>query len=220
VHGSPHPPARPSLRPPTEPVLGPRILVLLGHPALHQSRVNRRLADAVRGLPGVTVHDLYDAYPDFDIDVEHEKKLLLAHDIIVWQHPFYWYSAPALLKEWQDHVLEWGWAYGPEGNALAGKRFLPVLTTGGPDHAYHPDGNNRFTIRQLLTPLEATVHLCKMVFVPPLVVHGTHRLTDDHIVAAGLRYRRVLEILRDTPISAERLREMAHVDEIIAGWEL
>ena len=46
-----------------------RVLILFAHPALHKSRVNRRLAAAVRHLEGVTFHDLYEEYPDFNIDV-------------------------------------------------------------------------------------------------------------------------------------------------------
>ena len=51
-----------------------------------------------------------------------EQELLLQHKIIVWQHPFYWYSSPALLKEWIDLVLEHGWAYGRKGDMLKGKK--------------------------------------------------------------------------------------------------
>ena len=67
-----------------------RILVLFAHPALEKSRVNRRLVQAVRDLDGVTLHDLYEAYPDLDIDVAREQELLTLHDVIVFQHPFYW----------------------------------------------------------------------------------------------------------------------------------
>ena len=63
-------------------------------------------------MEGVRLHDLYEAYPDFLIDVEAEQALLLEHDVIVFQHPVYWYSSPAILKEWQDLVLEHGFAYG------------------------------------------------------------------------------------------------------------
>jgi len=84
------------------------VLILFAHPALEKSRVNRRLVAAVQGLEGVTFHDLYEAYPDFYIDVKHEQRLLEAHDIIAFQHPLYWYSTPSLLKEWQDLVLEHG----------------------------------------------------------------------------------------------------------------
>ena len=92
------------------------ILILFAHPALEKSRVNRVLIRDIPGIEGVTFHDLYETYPDFDIDVAREQELLLAHDTIVLHHPFFWYSTPAMLKEWQDLVLEHGWAYGSGGN--------------------------------------------------------------------------------------------------------
>ena len=67
----------------------------------------------------MTFHDLYEAYPDFHIDVEREKALLEEYPRIVWQHPFYWYSTPSLMKEWFDTVLQYGWAYGKGASALA-----------------------------------------------------------------------------------------------------
>ncbi len=173
------------------------MLVLLAHPALHRSRVNRRLAEAIRDLEGVTVHDLYEAYPDLDIHVAAEKRLLLAHKKLVWQHPFFWYSTPAILKEWQDLVLEFGWAYGPGGDALRGKPFLQVLTTGGRADAYAPEGFNRHTILELLAPVTQTARLCGMERLPPHVIHGTHRLTDAEITAFAEDYRRTILALRD-----------------------
>ncbi|MHC5048843.1 MAG: NAD(P)H-dependent oxidoreductase, partial [Planctomycetota bacterium] len=101
-----------------------RILVLFAHPAFEKSRVNRRLVGAIEQLEGVTVNDLYESYPDFDVDVEREQELLVAHEVLVLQHPLYWYSAPALLKEWIDLVLEHGWAYGAGGDALLGKKAM------------------------------------------------------------------------------------------------
>src|SRR5262245_49141826 len=98
-----------------------RILILFAHPVLERSRVNRRLVDAVRDLPGVTVADLYEEYPTLAIDVRREQARAAAHDVLVLQHPFYWYSAPAIVKEWLDLVLEHGWAYGQGGTALHGK---------------------------------------------------------------------------------------------------
>lgn len=177
-----------------------KVLILFAHPALEKSRVNRRLADVARTTPSVTFHDLYEAYPDFDIDVPREQQLLLAHDLLVVQHPFYWYSTPALVKQWEDLVLEHGWAYGTGGTALRGKAWLSALTTGGREAAYQPEGLNRFTIRELLRPLEQTARLCGMTFLAPFVVHGTHRLDADGIGAAAADYRRTLEALRDDRI--------------------
>ncbi len=138
------------------------VLVLFAHPAIRNSRVNRRLVDAVRDLDGVTVNDLYDEYPDLNIDVTREQELLAAHEIVVFQHPFYWYSTPAILKEWQDLVLEHGWAYGHDGDALRGKALLSAMTTGGSEDAYCAKGSNRFSVRQLLAPIEQTARLCGM----------------------------------------------------------
>ncbi len=174
-----------------------RVLILFAHPALQRSRVNRQLAAAVRDLAGITFHDLYEEYPDLLIDADREQDLLRAHETVVFHHPFYWYSSPAILKEWQDIVLEYGFAYGDTGTALRGKRWLSAITTGGPPEAYHSAGFNRFTIRQLLAPFEQTAHLCGMTFLEPFVVHGTHRLSKSEIAEQAAHYRLVIENLRD-----------------------
>jgi glutathione-regulated potassium-efflux system ancillary protein KefG len=172
-----------------------RVLILFAHPMPRKSRVNRVLAATVRGLDGVTFHDLYEAYPDFDIDVDREKALLLEHDVVVFQHPFYWYSAPALVKEWLDLVLQYGFAYGDTGTALMGKVWQQAITTGGPEEAYCAKGYNRFAIRQLLAPFEQTANLCNMVFLEPFVVHGVLQMSRAQIETEALRYRAYIEQL-------------------------
>lgn len=175
-----------------------RILVQLAHPVLERSRVNRRLADVARAVAGVTINDLYEAYPSLRIDVRREQRLLDEHDVVVFQHPFYWYSAPAILKEWQDLVLEHGWAYGSKGHHLDGKLTLNAVSTAGPEQAYQPEGANRFTIRQLLAPWDQAAHRCRMRYLAPFVVHGALRLErDEDYQPAMADYRALLEALRD-----------------------
>jgi glutathione-regulated potassium-efflux system ancillary protein KefG len=182
-----------------------RVLVLFAHPVMERSRVNKRLVGALRDLAGVTIHDLYEAYPTLAIDVAREQALLAEHDVVVFQHPFYWYSTPAILKEWQDLVLQHGWAYGPGGTALRGKITLNAITTGGPAAAYRPDGYNRFTVRQLLAPYEQTAHLCEMRYLAPYVVHAALRVTGDEDLGPRRDgYRRLIEGLRDDRIDLER----------------
>jgi glutathione-regulated potassium-efflux system ancillary protein KefG len=182
------------------------ILILFAHPALEKSRVNRQLIQAVKDLDQVTVHDLYEAYPTFHINVSYEQDLLLSHDVIVFHHPFYWYSSPALLKEWQDLVLEHGFAYGQEGKALHGKKLLSVITTGGSVEAYCRQGYNYYTIRELLAPFEQTANLCGMDYLPPFVVHGTHRFKDrSEIDPYAIAYRSLLTALRDNRIQWEQI---------------
>lgn len=185
-----------------------RVLVLFAHPALEKSRVNRRLALAVRDLPGVTFHDLYEAYPDFDVDVEREQELLTQHQAVVVQHPFFWYSTPALVKEWEDLVLEHGWAYGSSGRALVGKLWLSAVTTGGRELAYTKDGHARHTMREFLAPLEQTARLCGMEFLPPFVVHGTHGMGPGEIGHHAGEYRRLIRALRDDTLDLLAARRL------------
>ena len=189
-----------------------RILILFAHPAFERSRVNRVLVEAVRSLPGVTFHDLYEAYPDFGIDVGQEQALLLSHDLLIFQHPFFWYSTPAILKEWQDLVLEHGWAYGARGTALQGKMMMSVITTGGRESAYHAEGHNRFTMQQLLAPLEQTARLCGMEFLPPFIAHGTHRMTHREMEDHGKDLRRVVEALRDDRMDLGKIRGLPRIN--------
>lgn len=182
-----------------------RILLQFAHPVLERSRVNRRLLEAVRDVEGVTVNDLYELYPTMTIDVAREQALLLAHDVIVFQHPFYWYSGPAILKEWQDLVLEHGWAYGKGGTHLRGKITLNAISTGGPESAYHAEGYNRFTMRELLAPWDQTAHLCGMKFLAPFSVHAALKVRSaDDIAGERAAYRRLLEALRDDRIDLDR----------------
>jgi glutathione-regulated potassium-efflux system ancillary protein KefG len=165
------------------------VLILFAHPAYQRSRANRALLDAVRDLDGVTVHDLYELYPDMLIDAPREQALLTEHDAIVLQHPLYWYSTPALLKEWQDLVLENGWAYGEGGHALRGKIWMHALTAGGREESYDKDGYNRFSIEELLTPLQATAHLCGMHWRAPYVLHASRTTSEASLKTAAAGYR-------------------------------
>lgn len=155
-----------------------RILVIFSHPALQSSRANRQLLQAIDGLEGVTLHDLYQQYPDMYIDVKREQALLAEHDLIVFQHPFYWYSCPAIMKEWMDLVLEYGYAYGPEAHTLAGKQWLSAITTGGAPESYCSAGYNQRPLLDFLLPFQQTAQLCGMHWLPPFVLHSFHKLKD------------------------------------------
>lgn len=191
----------------------PRILILFAHPAVEKSRVNSRLAAAVRDLAGVTFNDLYEEYPEFDVDVGREQELLTGADLVILQHPFFWYSTPALLKQWEDLVLEHGWAYGSEATALRGKRILSAVTTGGREEAYRREGHNRFTMAELLRPIEQTARLCGMDWLPPFAVHGTHRMSVEQMERHAAEYRRMVEALRDGRLDLAAARERSRLND-------
>lgn len=194
-----------------------RILVLFAHPAFHRSRVNRVLVEAVKAMEGITFHDLYDAYPDFGIDVASEQELLVAHDVVVFHHPFFWYSTPAILKEWQDLVLQHNWAYGHRGTALRGKTLFNVITTGGREEAYRAEGHNRFTMRELLAPVEQTARLCGMDFLPPFVAHGTHRMGEEEMSLHARDYVLLLDAIRNGSFDFETARSVHRLNKDLQG---
>lgn len=158
-----------------------KILFLVAHPYLEKSRANRSVMRAVSGIDGVTVHILYERYPYFHVDVAYEKELLMSHDLVVIQHPMYWYSMPALLKLWLDDVFESGWAYGPGGDKLKGKKLMVSMTMGGGKDAYSPEGNNRFDMQTFLAPWNQTAHLCQMKWLEPCLFHGSIRASQGEI---------------------------------------
>ncbi|HEX6563830.1 MAG TPA: NAD(P)H-dependent oxidoreductase [Chthoniobacterales bacterium] len=194
-----------------------RLLLLFAHPALHKSRVNHLLLSYVQSLPGVTVNDLYEAYPRFLINVAREQALLLEHDVIIFQHPFYWYSSPAILKQWQDLVLEFGFAYGKDGTRLHGKLCLTAISTGGPSSAYQRSGSNYFTIRELLAPFEQTARLCGMTYLPPFIVPGVLWMDDAQELASyASTYRRALEALRDNTLNVSEIMKLDTLNQAMA----
>jgi glutathione-regulated potassium-efflux system ancillary protein KefG len=179
-----------------------RTLVILAHPDLSRSRINAALAEAAREVEDVTVHDLYAVYPDFAIDVAREQQLLLEHDRIVLQFPFYWYSVPPLLKKWLDDVLEHGWAYGTDGTQLHGKTLQITTSTGGSVDGYRPGGLHRFPVREFLLPLDATAHLTGMRFAEPFLVQGVRSVDDAALAEYARRYQELLSAPVELPAAA------------------
>lgn len=193
-----------------------RVLVLFAHPNPSQSRINVKMAKAASKIDGVTVCDLYADYPRFKINVEREQQLLVSHDVVVMQFPFYWYSTPALLKEWQDLVLEFGFAYGTDGDKLAGKSLLVATTAGGGADAYKADGCNHFPIRQLLTPIEQTANLCQMPYLPPFVLYSALAAANSERAAWHIkRYETLLSVLRDDSLDVNAVSGLAVLPDVL-----
>jgi len=188
------------------------VLILFAHPALQKSRVNKELVRYVRDIEGVTFHDLYEEYPDFHIHVAREQQLLVKHDIIVFHHPLFWFSVPAILKEWMDLVLEHMWAYGRKGRALKEKKLLSVVSTGGRESLFQEKGYNRHTIGEYLYPIAQVAYVCGMEYLPPFVVYGTHTITNEDIARNGEDYRKIITALRDGTIDLERARSLPRLN--------
>ena len=193
-----------------------RVLVLFAHPRTDRSVANTALVAAARAIDGVELVDLYAEYPDFDIDIDREQRRLLESDSLVLQHPVYWYSSPALLKEWQDLVFEHGFACGSEGTALAGKVMLQVATCGTAREAYRKRGKYENELRTLFSPFEQTAKFCGMRYLAPFGVFSAEDAEEekrlDSIVAD---YSRLLTALRDNTLNLEKAGAAPLLNDIL-----
>ncbi len=171
------------------------VVLIFAHPYPDRSLANRKLLEAVEDLGGVNVRSLYDLYPTFDIDVSAEQAALRAASLVVLQHPMYWYSVPSLLKHWFDKVLARGFAYGPGGQVLWGKRCLWVVTTGGDEQAFGAHGMHGRPFAEFTPVIERTAAFCGMLWEEPLVVYGAHRLPLGELALAAKGYRERLSAL-------------------------
>lgn len=165
-----------------------KTLIIVAHPDLENSRINRALAGIAEEQPDTTVHKLYEAYPDWKIDVAFEQSLLDRHDRIVFQYPLYWYSTPPLLKMWFDEILEYGWAFGPGGDHLKEKEIGIAISTAGTAAAYQPGGSNLFTVRDIAKPMEALANYVSARYLPPFAIHNARHITEDQIPAIQAAY--------------------------------
>jgi glutathione-regulated potassium-efflux system ancillary protein KefG len=170
----------------------PEVLVVMAHPALERSRANRVLMRSAQAAPGVALRDLYELYPDFAVDVSAEQEALREASAVVLQYPIYWYSPPALMKEWLDLVWLHGFAYGRGGEALKGKRLLVACTTGGGPESYDPKGMHGYPFEMFLKPMKQTAVLCGMTWERPFVVHGAAVKSAAALASEAERYRKRL----------------------------
>ena len=174
------------------------LIVYYAHPGHKHSHVNKHMARAAARVDGITFVDLYADYPRFDIDVDVEQQRLLDHDVILFQFPVFWYSTPSILKEWQDLVLEHGFAYGHNGDKLTGKHMLLAVSGAGPADAYTDQGYQHYPMRTFLTPLEQTARLCSMHFTAPYVLYGALQAPKAGQVEPHVNgYLQLLEAIRD-----------------------
>lgn len=196
------------------------ILILFSHPSPDTSEVNISLFKSAQDIEGITCIDLYADYPKYNINVQKEQQRLLEHHIIIFLFPLYWYSTPALLKDWMDLVLEYGFAYGKDGNALRNKYFLPVISAGAIESAYQNDGFNHFPLRDILRPIEQMAVFCQMKFIAPFVLFSARTAREENRLIFHLQqWKKLLTAMLAHQFDFEKAQAVEllahHLDELI-----
>ncbi|MFC9876190.1 NAD(P)H-dependent oxidoreductase [Nocardia salmonicida] len=181
-----------------------RTLVIVAHPNLADSRVNATRLAEIQDLGNVTVHDLYQTYPDFNnIDVAREQQMLREHDTVVLQFPVYWYSVTPALKAWFDAVLNLGFAFTFDGSAseLRGKQAWLAVSAGSTPDDYTAEGPARRTLEEYLAPVSQSLEFCQFDYQGVHAVYGMSRNpSEEHLVLDAKEYSRLLATNR-TPVS-------------------
>ena len=67
-----------------------KITIFLFHPDLKMSSVNQALIKSIT----TEVKNIYELYPDENINIKAEQDALVKSDRIIFQFPMYWYSVP------------------------------------------------------------------------------------------------------------------------------
>jgi glutathione-regulated potassium-efflux system ancillary protein KefG len=190
------------------------ILLLLFHPRLESSHVNNHVYNVLT-KQDIVIKDMYDLYPDFNIDVELEKTDLLNADIIIMQHPMYWYAAPPLYKQWIDLVLEYGWAYGKNGNKLRGKKVFHIVSSGGSYESYCREGKNVYSYHELMRPFELTYKLCHMEYFPPYIIPGANNLDKSNLNEHSFKIQNLITKMMNTLVEDIVTKDLIFLNDIV-----
>lgn len=185
-----------------------RIVVIDGHPDYARSIANKAVLEEFQKLvPEVEIAHLSRLYPDCRIDAKKEQERLGAAEMIIFQYPFWWYSAPSMLHCYLEQVFLAGWAYATANKALAGKNLALSFTTGGTESDYQRREGVMHTIEQFLPAMLATAHFTGMTYRGAVYSYdmGCFDLSDKARIAA------VQARGRD---QAQRLKE--HIAQFIA----
>lgn len=162
-----------------------KTLVNVIHPNLESSSiVNKRWVEELRKHPEkFEVRNLYEIYPDGNINIAEEQKLIEAYNKIVFQFPIYWLSSPPLFKKWMDDVLSYGWAYGASSNyKLEGKKIALALTTSADEPTYSDKGAFKYTLKEFTRPIEITFSWIKADYKPFFAFFGAPHIAEEAIL--------------------------------------
>ena len=145
-------------------------------------------------------------------DIQAELDKLLWADLVIFNFPIYWFSAPAILKGWFDRVLVSGICYGGkrfyDQGGLAGKKALVTVTLGGRDHMFG-DGAIHGPLEDMLRPiLRGTLAYTGMSVLPPFVAWHVPYISNDARQDFLRQYQdRLQKLENDQPLEFVRLEQ-------------
>lgn len=169
-----------------------KVLIINGHTDYKESVANRQILEKVATLmPEAEIVTLAELYPDFNINAEVEQKRLSDADIIVFQYPTFWYSAPSILHRYLEQVFLVGFALNPGGDKLHGKKLVLSLTSGVDSDMYSKDVNCvGWEMDAFIQPYKATAKITGMDYCGHIYTGGVGYITRISAEAAADQKKR------------------------------
>ncbi|MDD7411394.1 NAD(P)H-dependent oxidoreductase [Fusobacterium gastrosuis] len=169
-----------------------KILVILAHPNIGQSVGNKSWKEEAEKNPNVIVHNIYEAYPDGNVDVEKELKLLKETGTLILQFPMHWFNCPPLLKTWIDNVFMAA-HYSDGEKILANKKIGLAVTTGGVKERY--DGSYGVKFEDVLAPFRLSVNHLNAINLPIHSLHGVMpgQIKEEEVLKSSKEYGEYLK---------------------------
>ena len=151
-----------------------KTLMILAHPKIEESIGNRIISELTNKSDNVEVRHLNTLYPDFKINIKAEQEALLKADCIIFQYPLFWYSTPAILKEWIDQVFHYGFAFGKDGYLLKEKKVIVSVTIGSDKKDYPKE-----VVDKILFPIQGLASYCRMNYIGEVFSNNINNYTPE-----------------------------------------
>jgi len=162
------------------------ILVINGHKyySYSEGKLNMTMFEEIVRLVKPE-HNVKTTIVEKGYDVREETDKFLWADLIIFQTPVNWYSAPWLLKKYIDEVYQYGIFYtGSEkygsGGLLKGKKYMYSLTWGTPLEAFNDpqgflEGKN---VDDIYIAMHKLQEFCALEQLPTFSVYGVIKNPD------------------------------------------
>ena len=165
-----------------------KILLLSAHPDIKNSKACAAMLKAAQELSNVKVKDLY----QIPLEVENYLEDVKNADVLVFQFPLWWGSAPSMLKSWLDSFML-GFMENP---GMKGKQLLVAITAGVGAEEYRAGGAEQFTLDEILRPFQVTAIYTGMTYLRPFAIYGTMAENAEENISNGVKeYKSLLENL-------------------------
>ncbi len=117
-------------------------------------------------------------------DIKIEQDIIKKSDLILFVFPLWWSSCPAIMKGYIDRVLTHGFAFDALTNELfnngllKGKEVKCIVTAGGAEEYYLPEGPHKMTVEERLEHLTfGSLAFCGLNIHKSFIAHGVSPMT-------------------------------------------